>query len=473
MRGQAHRHGHGAVVGGDRHGPPPLRRLDEGPELEKGRALVVAGRRELRGHRHGAHLGHGAVARSRGSAAKALDVAAPDDPDDGVRRLGLDLSEVADGGHVLRLLVLGKHAQVQRGPGAALELHHHEGVVQDVRPLVAVDLVLVVQRLAAGGEDGHGLALRDAAHEVEEVARLLHERAAREAVEAVPVAHLDEKWKAVLPDGDHPDGAVLTAVRLLDQLRDRGHPPVLHARHEAPGLRPRLARLRLARGEHRLDLPAVGQGRAERLLAEDVLARGDDTPEDVDVRVVWRAHDNRIHKVAHDQALMVLENGAGRRPLAQLLKGLRAGPLVGVRDGHDDGHGLPEEPDVADVLLAHGARADNAHSQGRRLRRGGARERRATQRGEHAAGGLEALPRVHDERVVDEEDVALVPRKSNLALLHETVDHPERLAVDGRPVAQHDGPLAVVAGVVPAGEGGDHGVEEHPLACPLVQAEGG
>mmetsp|Transcript_168894 Transcript_168894/g.542901 ORF Transcript_168894/g.542901 Transcript_168894/m.542901 type:complete len:284 (-) Transcript_168894:381-1232(-) len=147
---------------------------------------------------------------------------------------------------------------------------------------------------------------------------------------------------------------------------------------------------------------------------------------------------------------------------------------------------LAKQRDVADVLLAHGARADDADPKrpGASLRQGGDRDgdrggdglgnfrqRQAAERGEDAARRDEGVAGVHDQRIVDEQDVALFPCEDDAAFFHELRDGPHDLLIDGRAVAKFDRLLADVPGIVPAREGRDHGVEEDALACALVHPE--
>mmetsp|Transcript_3982 Transcript_3982/g.11043 ORF Transcript_3982/g.11043 Transcript_3982/m.11043 type:complete len:205 (-) Transcript_3982:744-1358(-) len=189
--------------------------------------------------------------------------------------------------------------------------------------------------------------------------------------------------------------------------------------------------------------------------------------------VVRRADDHRVDKVAREQVLIPAEDGTRRRPRAELLEGLGAPARVRVGDGHDGGHALAQEGDVADVLLAHGASADDADPEGRGPRVCLPRsERGPSQGGKDAARRLEALPSMHHKGVVQEQHIARFPGKRHLTLLHELRHLAQRNAVDWRAIAQDNRFLANVARVVPTREGGDHGIEEDPLAVARVHAQG-
>ena len=91
------------------------------------------------------------------------------------------------------------------------------------------DLVEVVDVLGAGRHHPHRPLADDEVHQVEEVARLLDQRAAGVGGEAVPVADLGEEREAVLAHRDHqraPDGA---GVDEADELGGRRHVAVLQA----------------------------------------------------------------------------------------------------------------------------------------------------------------------------------------------------------------------------------------------------
>mmetsp|Transcript_55240 Transcript_55240/g.157233 ORF Transcript_55240/g.157233 Transcript_55240/m.157233 type:complete len:535 (+) Transcript_55240:872-2476(+) len=298
---------------------------------------------------------------------------------------------------------------------------------------------------------------------------LLDQGATGVLVETVPIVHLDQEREPVLPDGHRVQPSQAAAVCLADELLDRWHPAVLHARHEDAPHGGMLL-------EQPLHLLAVPDGRAQRLLAQDVLACRDRQAQHLDVLEVGRAHDDCVYLFAGEQVCVVLEHLAPAGQHAKLLQRLQPGLLAGVGDGGDDRRVLAQQLDVANVLLAHGARADdpNAHGCRRRLHRGLHRrlgERQPAEGREHAPRRREGVARVHHQGVVYEENVALVPLEGHAPLLHELGDPAHRLRVHGRAVAKHDRLLAHVPRVVPSREGGDHGVEEDTLPGAPIHAE--
>ena len=110
----------------------------------------------------------------------------------------------------------GKHAQVQHGPDTVGIVDDHIGIVENVAVFAVVDLVEVVDVLAARCEYLNGTLSSDQVHEVEVVAGLLHERAAAELVEAVPVVHLDQEREAVFANSDHLDFANIALLNLVE-----------------------------------------------------------------------------------------------------------------------------------------------------------------------------------------------------------------------------------------------------------------
>mmetsp|Transcript_168894 Transcript_168894/g.542900 ORF Transcript_168894/g.542900 Transcript_168894/m.542900 type:complete len:442 (-) Transcript_168894:1260-2585(-) len=320
-------HGDAAVTRSDRHRGAPAGSIDEGLEFEKSGTLVEAGLGEFLGHRKSVHFWHATPIWRRRHAAESMDGLAPEDADRGFRCLGLDLPQLANCRYTFRLLVLREHAKVQHGFCTARECDCHEGMVQDVRLRVSVKFVLVVHRLPSAGVHGDGLRSHDAAHQVEEVAGLLDQGAARVTVEAVPVRHLHEEGEAVLADGDGVQLAQVTTVRLLNQLLNRRHPPVLHTRHEdalPDALGPCAVGVRL---EQPLHLEAVLDIGTEGLLAQDVLASRDGLAQHLNVLVVRRADHDGIHLVGSQHVCVLLEDLAVLPPVRRHVRE-RLGPGV-------------------------------------------------------------------------------------------------------------------------------------------------
>jgi hypothetical protein len=147
---------------------------------------------------------------------------------------------------LLVLARLGEHAQVEQGPGAALVVHDHEGVVQDVGHLAVVGLVEVVHVLAARCQHPHRpVVAGDVVHEVEEVAALLHQRAAGVAVEPVPVAHLARNGKRC-----SRMATMVGGPRCRRGPPRAGAPPAACSGTRGPPRSPRAPRRPRRRGEH-------------------------------------------------------------------------------------------------------------------------------------------------------------------------------------------------------------------------------
>jgi hypothetical protein len=145
----------------------------------------------------------------------------------------------------------------------------------------------MVHRLPGAGHHAHRFVLQDQAHQVEEMAAFLDQRAAGVAVEAVPVADFLEEGEAVLADREHPDAA----GRLLGQFaetRDGRHVAVFHRHPDRRG-DSRAARSRSAprpRGigvdrlfhQHR---QGAACGQCPAAAARAVVGRGDDERIDI------------------------------------------------------------------------------------------------------------------------------------------------------------------------------------------------
>jgi hypothetical protein len=188
-------------------------------------------------------------------------------------------------------------------------------------------------------------------HEVEEVAALLDEGAAGVAVEAVPVADLHEEGEPVLADRHHPRGADRAAVHLLDEAGDRRHVAVLEAHPDH-----RVAPARSA-GLGGVDHgPAVGDGRAQRLLDEEVEVGGEHVVEDRPVGHVRARHDDGVDQSRRQQLAVVLELDDLVAALVEEDRGLPAG-CVRVGDGGD--RGARHVVEVPQVLEPHHPRPDD------------------------------------------------------------------------------------------------------------------
>ena len=156
--------------------------------------------------------------------------------------------------------VLGEQAQVEAGACPARVLDDDVGTVKDVGGPAVVSLVEVVDALPAGGEDARRLFVEDEIHQVEVMASLLDQGAARVGGEAVPVSHLGIEGFAVLANRHLVQMADAAFMRDADHLR--------HRRHVAVFLRhPDNARAAPGPGDQ---LDAVGDPGHQRLLAQDV-----------------------------------------------------------------------------------------------------------------------------------------------------------------------------------------------------------
>mmetsp|Transcript_23924 Transcript_23924/g.61635 ORF Transcript_23924/g.61635 Transcript_23924/m.61635 type:complete len:230 (+) Transcript_23924:816-1505(+) len=201
----------------------------------------------------------------------------------------------------------------------------------------------------------------EVAHEVEEVAGLLDERAACIRVEPVPVAHLAQEREAVLAQAEHAQPPNRALAQLVGDSEERRHVPVLHPHPKQPALVSRLCLVQL------VHLEAVVERRAQRLLAQDVLASRDRVTQHIDVRVVGRGDDDDVDVGAREEV------GVGRivryvalallaRPslLDQRLS-TRARGLVWVGDGSD--HSVRVQPEVLQMLATDAACADHAKAE--------------------------------------------------------------------------------------------------------------
>jgi hypothetical protein len=331
-------------------------RLDQVEVLHVAGPLVEVGVGHARIHR-GGDLAHRALQAGR---ARAHPFAEPHGVA-GDRRL--ELRPVAgDDDLLLVAAAFGEHAQVERAADAVGELDDHERVVEHVRALLAsvefVGLVEVVDVLSAARHHPDRVGAGDEVHQVEEVAALLDERAAGEAVEPVPVADLLEEREPVLADRHHPGGAAHPGLELFEHHCWRRHVAVLQA-HPGDGV---------AVGGGVDHPPAVVDGGAQRLLDQDVLVGGERVGEDVGVGEVRRDDDDDVD-VRIGEQLAVVAVGGDLRPrlLAVGLVGdASQAPLEARVDGVGEGDhlGALDVVEVEDVLAAHHPRADDAVADG-------------------------------------------------------------------------------------------------------------
>ena len=234
-------------------------------------------------------------------------------------------------------------------------------MVEDVAALPVVVLVEVVHGLATAGQHPLRRRRNQQVHQVEEVATLLHQRAAGVAAEPVPVADLDEEREAVLANGHHVQCADSARTHLVHDSLGGRHVAVLEAHPDHP-LRPLRRRL-VGDGD---GAAAVGNRGAQRLLHQHVVGRAQHVEEHLVMRVVRRGDHHCVAQPAGQQLVVALEAGQRRvqtdgqlRPVAAL--GMR------VADGGDDRARQLEQ--VVDVLDTHHAGADDAIAEGVRHRR--------------------------------------------------------------------------------------------------------
>ena len=239
-----------------------------------------------------------------------------------------------------------EHAEIEHGALARSEIDGDEGVVDDVGRAARVALVLMIDVRRARGVDARRLVPREQPHEIEEVAAFLDQRAAGARGETVPVPDLVQERETVLADGDHlrrADGALRD---LAPQFDDGRHVAVFHRHPDR----------RLIVPERRAQSRDIRLRSADRLLHENGqrAPRRENVPKHSGVRVVRADDDERV-------------DIAGRDQLAVMRVGLRAArglgaqrALRGVRIG-DRGHRRAlDQREVADVLAAHHARADQS-----------------------------------------------------------------------------------------------------------------
>ena len=116
---------------------------------------------------------------------------------------GFNLGEIARGGDcLLPLRAFRKHAQIERGAGAIVEIDDDEGIVENVRAASVVALIEEIDVHGARGIDARSFRPDHEPHQIEEVAALLHQRSAGLFVEAVPSPIFVQEREAVLADGE-------------------------------------------------------------------------------------------------------------------------------------------------------------------------------------------------------------------------------------------------------------------------------
>ena len=210
-------------------------------------------------------------------------------------------------------------------------------------------LVEVVHVLPARGEDARRVGTGDQAHQIEEVAALLDERAACVGGEAVPVADLGQEREAVLADRHHAGRAGHAARQLRQQLGDRRDEAVLQ-----PDPRHRLTIVGAP-----LHVQAIGHGGAHRLLDQHGQIGGQDVGQDRCVGVVGRHDDDRVEVVAGQQLAVV---GVGVDRAADRCQTGIDRRCDGIGKRHD--LGFVDVGQVVDVLDPHHPGADDAVPKG-------------------------------------------------------------------------------------------------------------
>ena len=196
--------------------------------------------------------------------------------------------------------------------------------------------------------DPNGLRTGDEPHQVEEMAALFDHCPTGVRGEPVPVAHLPQKWEAVLANRQHLQPSDPAAVYLADERLGRRHVTVLHRRPErgcgALGL---------------LDDPArVLERRGQRFLAENRQSGLEHRFQHLSVRVVRTGDDDAIHKAAAGQFGPRLKGGDEISLRTQRFAGRAQRSFDGIGDcGH---HRARRHGEVVDVLHAHHADTDQA-----------------------------------------------------------------------------------------------------------------
>ncbi len=187
------------------------------------------------------------------------------------------------------------------------------------------------------------------------MAALLDERSTGVAVEPVPVADLVEERETVFTDGDHADLADGPVTNLGDHPLRGGHVPVFQAHPHHPA--GDVGRVRAFD-----DLAAVFNGRAQRLLHEEVDTGIEGVEEDRVVGVVGGRDDDHIAQTGCEELMVIGEGDGG--PIGSEGSTCPFEALgMWIADGGDDG--VVEMADVDDVLASHHPRADDAVAQER------------------------------------------------------------------------------------------------------------
>ena len=302
------------------------------------------------------HFGHRCLAQMRGPKAPGA---------------GHKAFDLAQRPHPCNLFLVagpfGKHAQLQHGALTRGEIHNHVGVVQNVGGALGVGFIPVVVVYPGRGVHTHRLALGQVAHQVKKVAALFNQRAAGVPVEAVPVAHFDQEGKAVLTDGEHLErpGMVL-AMHFLRQQRNGWHVAVFHGHPNGC----RVAGLQGGQAVHIVELGAGGFFQQQRQRAQ-----AGDLAQLLGMAKVGAGDEQAIHV-------------GGQHHLGQTGRALRAGGqrqtagqhgCIGLKNARDLRTG--QQGDVAQMLFAHHAAANDAVACGGRGGSGGVQSQLSKCRG--------------------------------------------------------------------------------------------
>ena len=262
------------------------------------------------------------------------------------RHFGVDAALFSgDGNDLLPIGTFGKHTQIEHTPRAVFELDRHKGVVDDVGLLAVIALVTVVHIRRRRGIDPHRIAFERQAHQIPEVTAFFDQRAAGANVESVPVAHLGQEREAVLADRHHARRSRRPVADLGKKALNRRHIAILHSHPDRSGPV-------LGFGQN---LAAINRSRAQRLFTENGKRRFQNVHQDRMVRVVG-GHDHKGIKIALGDHFLVVRVGFGRPARSLNRKGSH--PLI--RIGNGSNLAPPKKVDVADMLLPHHSRADEA-----------------------------------------------------------------------------------------------------------------
>ena len=179
------------------------------------------------------------------------------------------------------------------------------------------------------------------------MAAFLDQGAAGFGVEPVPVTDLLQEGKPMLADGQHADSAG-GRLRLFQEGGNGRHVAVFH-RHPGQG--------RVGRGEGRNPVGIVRCGVEGFFYKNGQRAGARDLVQLVDMQVVGRGDQQRIHRLDRQQI------GNGLDHLQSRHQGARGGlhPRIGLANGHH--LGPVHQADIADMFLPHHAAADDAIAQ--------------------------------------------------------------------------------------------------------------